>query len=52
MHGARGPCVVPLSEALSGDHLLNDFHFVIDDEMRVALHHRESLVSEYVGDFK
>jgi len=52
MHSTRGPCVVPLSEALSGDHPLNDFRFVIDDEMRVALNHRERFVSEHVGDFK
>ena len=40
------------SEPLSRDHLLNDFRFVINDEMGVALNHRECFVSEDVGDFK
>src|SRR5215469_13684688 len=48
----RATCVTPPSEPLSCDHLLDDFSFVIDHKMRVALHHRERFVSKHVGDFK
>ena len=52
MQGTCEICVTLRSEPLSRDHLLNDFRFVIDDEMRVALHHRERFVPEHVCDFE
>ena len=44
--------VAQISESLCRDHVLDHLRFVIDYEMRVALHHRERFVSKYVGDFK
>jgi len=41
-----------ISESLCRDHVLDHLRLVIDDKMRVALHHRERFVSKYVGDFK
>jgi len=41
-----------ISESLCRDHPLDHLRFVINYEMRVALHHRERFVSKYVGDFK
>jgi hypothetical protein len=40
------------SEPLGRDHLLDDFGFVIDDEMRIAFNHRQRFVSEHIGDFE
>ena len=40
------------SESLRLDHLLDDFSFVIDHEVRIALDHSERLVSKDVGNLK
>src|SRR6185437_13363929 len=48
----KNPSRALLSEPLGHNHLLDDFSLMLDDKMRVALHHSECFVAQHIRDLE